>query len=164
MKVPAFNNLTVSTSNNFGGKMLKMNVKSKEMKLLLGCILLILAGCSPQPKSFSSVKIGMSSREVVQSVGEPDKKQSIGVADLWTYTSADRTLVLRRDTVYDVITSANARVDSIKTTLGVIGNKVETEAEKAAKAIKKGADKAGTKIDSLIDKRNKKQEKNDQQK
>ena len=135
-----------------------------EMKLLLGCILIMLAGCSQHPKDFSSVKIGMSSGEVLQNAGEPDKKQSIGVADLWTYTTADRTVVLRRDTVYDIITSANARVDSIKSSLETIGNKVETGAEKAAAAIKEEAGKAGNKIDSLVDKRNKKKEDKDQQK
>lgn len=130
-----------------------------EMKHLLGCLLIILAGCSEHSKNLSKVKIGMSSREVVQNAGEPDKKQSIGVADLWTYTTADRTVVLRHDTVYSIITSANARVDSIKSSLGTFGDKVETGAEKAAAAIKKEAGKAGDKIDSLVDKRDNRQEK-----
>lgn len=134
------------------------------MNRLLGSILIFLAGCSQQPKDFSSVKIGMSSREVLQNAGEPDKKQSIGVADLWTYTNADRTVVLRRDTVYDIITSANARVDSIKSSLETIGEQVETGAEKAGAAVIKEAAKVDEKIDSLVDRRNRKQQKKNQEK
>lgn len=91
----------------------------------------------------------MSSQEVLNYAGEPDKKQDIGVADLWVYESADRTVVFRKDTVYDIITSANARIDSVKTTLDKIGDKIETQAEKAGATIKTQAEKAGEKIDSL---------------
>jgi hypothetical protein len=117
---------------------------------LPGIFIIILAGCSGQPKSFSEVKTGMTNKEVLQNAGEPDKKQSIGVADLWTYQTANRTVVFRQDTVYDIVTSANARVDSIKSVLNKVGGKADRAAEKAGSAIKKGAGKAGRKIDSLI--------------
>lgn len=122
------------------------------VKLLLGYALIIITGCSKHPKDFSSVKIGMESHNVLQNAGEPDKRQSIGVADLWTYIAADRTVVLRRDTVYTIVTSATARVDSIKYSMETIGDKVETGAKKAGAAIKNGAGKVVEKIDSLTEK------------
>lgn len=91
----------------------------------------MLTSCSENPKNFSSVKTGMTPQEVLKLAGEPDKKQDLGVADLWVYEKADRTVVFRTDTVYDIITSADARIDSIKTTLDNIGDKIEKQAEKA---------------------------------
>ena len=87
----------------------------------------------------------MTSLEVLKFAGEPDKKQDIGVADLWVYEKADRTVVFRQDTVYDIITSANARIDSVKMTLENVGDKIENQAEKAV-----------DKIDSLGNRLNKK--------
>jgi hypothetical protein len=98
----------------------------------------VLMACSENPKDFSSVEVGMSSKQVLQYAGEPDKKQNLGVADLWVYEKADRTVVLRNDTVYDIITSADARMDSIKSTLDKIGDTIEKQAEKA-----------GNKLDSV---------------
>ena len=118
-------------------------------KLLPVVFLLILVACSDNPKDFAAVKVGMSSKDVLQYAGEPDKRQDIGVADLWVYKNADRTVVLRNDTVYDIITSADARIDSVKTTLDKIGDKIEVQAEKAGAKIKTGAEKAGDKLDSL---------------
>ena len=124
-------------------------------KLLSVVFLFILAACSENSKDFASVKVGMTSQEVLQYAGEPDKRQDIGVADLWVYERADRTVVFRKDTVYDIITSANARIDSVKTTLDKIGDKIEVQAEKAGATIKTQAEKAGDKIDSLGRKINK---------
>jgi outer membrane protein assembly factor BamE (lipoprotein component of BamABCDE complex) len=118
-------------------------------KLLSIVFLFILTACSEKAKDFASVKVGMSSQEVLQYAGEPDKRQDIGVADLWVYESADRTVVFRKDTVYNIITSANVRIDSVKTTLDKIGDKIEVQAEKAGATIKTQAEKAGEKIDSL---------------
>lgn len=73
----------------------------------------------------------MSGQQVLLHAGEPDQKQDIGVADLWIYERADRTVVFRQDTVYDIITSADARIDSIKMTLDNLGDKIENQAEKA---------------------------------
>lgn len=118
-------------------------------KLFSVVFLFFLAACSENPKDFASVKVGMTSKEVLQYAGEPDKKQDIGVADLWVYENSDRTVVFRKDTVYDIITSANARIDSVKTTLDKIGDKIEVQAEKAGEKIKTQTEKAGDKIDSL---------------
>jgi len=103
----------------------------KTMKKILFVLLSsLIASCSESSKDFSSVETGMSSQEVLEHAGEPDQKQDVGIADLWVYKKADRTVVFRKDTVYDIITSADARVDSIKTTLDNIGDKVEKQAEK----------------------------------
>ncbi len=99
---------------------------------------LLLAGCSENSKNFSSVAVGMSAAEVLEIVGEPDRKRDVGIVNLWVYTTADRTVVMRRDTVYDVITSASARIDSIETSLDNLGDRIENQAEKA-----------GEKLDSL---------------
>lgn len=108
------------------------------MKVLLVLLSFIMASCSENVKDLSSVKTGMTSQEVLKHAGEPDQKQDVGIADLWIYEKADRTVVFRKDTVYDIITSADARFDSIKTTLDNIGDKIE-----------KQADKAGDRLDSV---------------
>ena len=118
-------------------------------RLFFGAVLLFTSACSQNQKNFSSVKAGMSATEVLQHAGEPDKKQDIGIANLWVYESADRTVVFRKDTVYDIITSANARIDSVKSTLNTIGDQIENKTEKAGEHIKNQAQKAGSKLDSL---------------
>lgn len=100
-------------------------------KILFVLLGFILASCSENSKDFSSVEIGMTSQEVLKYAGEPDQKQDVGLADLWVYEKADRTVVFRKDTVYDIITSADARIDSIKATLDNIGDNIEKQAEKA---------------------------------
>jgi len=101
-------------------------------KILLITFISIIFGCSRNSKDFSSVRVGMTSKEVLVHAGEPDKKNDLGIADLWIYERADRTVVFREDTVYDIITSADARIDSIKTSLDNLGDKIENQAEKAA--------------------------------
>ena len=109
------------------------------MKQLLATLCFCsLIACTEKVKEFSSVKEGMPSTQVLQYAGEPDRRQDLGVAKLWVYEKADRTVVLRNDTVFDIITSADARLDSIKTTLDNVGDKIEKQAEKA-----------GNKLDSL---------------
>ena len=100
-------------------------------KILFVLLGFILVSCSENSKDFSSVEIGMTSQEVLKYAGEPDQKQDVGLADLWVYEKADRTVVFRKDTVYDIITSADARIDSIKATLDNIGDNIEKQAEKA---------------------------------
>ena len=107
-------------------------------KLLLTLCAFAFIACTKNLKDFSTVKAGMTSQQVLQITGEPDKRQNLGVASLWVYEKADRTVVFRNDTVFDIITSADARVDSIKTTLDNIGDKIEEQAEKA-----------GNKLDSV---------------
>ncbi|HEY1023604.1 MAG TPA: hypothetical protein VGE26_00460 [Sphingobacteriaceae bacterium] len=108
-------------------------------------VLLLLASCGGTPKDFSTVSQGMTQQEVIRQVGEPALRKDIEVAILWTYPQHDRTVVFRADTVYDIMTSREAREDSIKASLQHLG-----------RDIKKGAKKIGSKLDSagerLIDK------------
>ena len=64
----------------------------------------------------------MTKEEVIQLAGEPTSKRDILVAEVWKYDIADRTVVFRNGIVYDVITSAEARIDSIETTLKETGS------------------------------------------
>jgi len=99
---------------------------------------LLLAGCSAKQKSLADIEKGMSKSEVVSLIGEPAEKNNIGIAELWVYPDSNRTVVFRSDTVYDIMTSAEARIDSIETNL-----------DSAGKEIKDKTLKLGEKIDSL---------------
>lgn len=103
--------------------------------LLMLAVFLCIA-CDRKQKDFSTVKIGMTKEEVIGIVGQPGKKNDIGI-QLWVYPDADRTIVFRDDTVYSVITSAKARIDSIKNSL-----------EKAGENVEKSLNKMGDSIDS----------------
>jgi hypothetical protein len=109
--------------------------------VLISFLSAIIAGCSRAPKDFATVRTGMTEQQVVQAVGEPAEKNDIGVANLWTYPAQDRTVVFRADTVYDIITSAEARADSIRTTIGNTEEKLES-----------GTKKLGKKIDTTFEK------------
>lgn len=119
--------------------------------IVLAMLVLFLAACAGNSKDFSSVKTGMSSQQVLLHAGEPDQKHDIGVADLWIYEKVDRTVVFRQDTVYDIITSSNARIDSIEMTLDHLGDKIENQAEKAVDKIDSLGNKLKKKlrVDSL---------------
>lgn len=107
--------------------------------LLSFFIAALIAGCTSAPKDFSGVRSGMTKEQVVQAAGEPAKKNNIEVAELWTYPAQDRTVVFRADTVYDIITSAEARTDSIRSTIG-----------KAEEKLKSGSKSLGKKIDTTF--------------
>ena len=109
-------------------------------KIILPLAALFMAACSNEPKDFSTVTTGMTKQEVVRAAGEPGKKQDIEIAELWTYPAYDRTVVFRKDTVYDIITSADARTDSIRTSIGKMEEK-----------LKSGTKKLGGKIDSTFE-------------
>src|SRR5690349_15461319 len=104
-------------------------------------ILAIIAACSRTPKDLAGVTPGMPKEEVVHAAGEHSKKNNIEVDELWTYTAQDRTVVFRADTVYDIITSANARTDSIRSSIG-----------RAEDKLKSGTRKLGEKVDTTFKK------------
>lgn len=113
------------------------------MKILnLIVAVLFLASCSQQKKEFKNVSVGMTQTEVTQNAGEPSSKKNAGPLALWVYLEANRTVVFRNDTVLNVITSADARVDSIQMLLKNAGKDLK-------KDLKKEAGKAIDKIDSL---------------
>ena len=109
------------------------------MKILTLIIaVLFLSACNEQQKEFKDVTIGMTRQEVSLKAGEPSSKKNVGPIELWSYKVQNRTVVFKNDTVFNVITSSEARVDSIGISL-----------KEAGDDLKKEADKAVGKIDSL---------------
>ena len=86
---------------------------------------LFLMACGNNPKTFENIRLGMTKADVVTEVGEPSKKNDLLMAELWVYDQYDRTLVFKSDTVSDIITSAEARVDSIENSLKDFGQDVK---------------------------------------
>ncbi|WP_026898064.1 hypothetical protein [Daejeonella oryzae] len=93
---------------------------------------IFLSACSEQQKEFSDISAGMTQQEVILNAGEPSAKKELGQTELWTYKDADRTIVFRNDTVLNVLTSSEARIDSIEMSLQDVGEDIKTGAEKAA--------------------------------
>lgn len=104
-------------------------------------LILTLAACSRPAKDLASVKIGMTREEVLGMVGEPKKKDVINKTEIWNYTDSSRTIVFRADTVYSIMTSPQARLDSMSIWLDSTNNK-----------IKKGFNKVGDKLENVADK------------
>ena len=109
-------------------------------------VLAVFASCAEKQKKFANIKTGMTKEQVLQQAGEPSKKNDILISELWVYNNEDRTVVFRRDTVYDIITSADARIDSIEGTLKKTGKAVKEKLKSAADSI----DSASKKIKSKI--------------
>ncbi len=89
--------------------------------LIILLSLVVLSSCADKQKEFSTVKKGMTKDEVILQVGEPTSKRDILVAEVWKYDLADRSVVFRNGLVYDIMTSTEARVDSIESTLKETG-------------------------------------------
>jgi len=90
---------------------------------------LFLTACSTSPKGFSGIKTGMTKSEVLSLAGEPTEKNHTGIAELWVYPDSDRTVIFRKDTVYSIMTSAEARMDSIESGIKKTGTEIKEEAE-----------------------------------
>ena len=101
--------------------------------ILLSTVL--FTGCTNKPKEFANISTGMTKLEVLQKVGEPSKKNDILLAELWVYNDANRTIVFRKDTVYEILTTTEARIDSIKTSLKETGKDVKQKLENAGDTI-----------------------------
>lgn len=117
----------------------------KYLIILLSSI--ILSSCTEKQKEFSSVTKGMTKEEVIQQVGEPTSKRDILVAELWKYDLADRTVVFRNGTVYDIITTAEARVDSIEATLKETGKGLKEKLQQTGDTIDSASRRLNDKID-----------------
>ena len=104
----------------------------------------MLNSCADKQKEFSSVKKGMTKDEVIQQAGEPTSKRDILVAEVWKYDLADRTVVFRNGLVYDIITSTEARIDSIESTLKATGS----DLKEAGRDIKERLQKTGDTVSS----------------
>jgi len=107
-------------------------------RLLLTTILpLSFLSCREAPKDFSSVSIGMTKDEVTAAAGEPAKKNELAVIDVWVYPQADRSVIFRKDTVYNIVTSSEARIDSIETSLERTGDKVGSSLNRLGDSLEK---------------------------
>lgn len=109
------------------------------MKRILFTVLLPLSllSCREAPKDFSSVSIGMTKDEVTATVGQPAKKNELAVIDVWVYPDADRSVIFRKDTVYNIVTSSEARIDSIETSLERTGDKIGSSLDRLGDSLEK---------------------------
>jgi hypothetical protein len=112
--------------------------------LIILLSIVALGSCTEKQKEFSTVQKGMTKEEVIQQVGQPTTKRDILVAEVWKYDLADRTVVFRNGTVYDIITSTEARIDSIEATLKATGKSLK----ETGKDLKERLDRTGDTIDS----------------
>lgn len=121
---------------------------TKSFSFLFGLSFLI-ASCGQSPKTLSGVQTGMSKEEVIAIVGEPKNKNVVNKTEIWDYPESDRTVVFRMDTVYTILTSAEARADSVGMWLDKTNDKVK---DQLGNFVDK-ADSAGDRItDKLRDK------------
>ncbi|MBC8052623.1 MAG: outer membrane protein assembly factor BamE [Sphingobacteriaceae bacterium] len=102
---------------------------------------ILISGCSRSEKGLATVEIGMSKTDVSAIVGEPAKKNIINQTEIWDYTDSSRTIVFRKDTVYAIMNSPRARIDSMDVWLDSTGSNV-----------KKGLNKIGDKLENAGDK------------
>lgn len=109
-------------------------------------ILLLFSACAERPKDFKNISIGMTKEEVRAQVGEPEKKNDILLADLWIYEGANRTIVFREDTVYNILTTTKARVDSIEASLKETGKDVKKKLKSTGDTIDSAALRIRNKI------------------
>ncbi|WP_207426395.1 hypothetical protein [Pedobacter sp. SYSU D00535] len=109
--------------------------------------LLLSSACSRPSKDLASVEIGMTKDEVVQMLGEPKKKDVVNQTELWNFTDSGRTIVFRADTVYAIMTSPRARMDSVAQLLDSADQKVKKGFNNVGDKIENVADKIGDKLD-----------------
>jgi hypothetical protein len=119
------------------------------MKAYLITIISITAlfACSRPTKDLASVEIGMSKSQVQAIVGEPEKKDVINKTEVWNFTDSSRTVVFRADTVYAIMTSPQARLDSIASWVGKTNEKVKKGFGNIGDKIENAADKVEDKLD-----------------
>ncbi len=109
--------------------------------LIFATAFLLFSSCNRPSKELATVEIGMSKTEVIGIVGEPNKKNVVNKTEIWDYPDSNRTVVFRMDTVYAVMTSARARLDSVNTWMDSTNTK-----------FKKGFGKIGEKLEDVGDK------------
>jgi outer membrane protein assembly factor BamE (lipoprotein component of BamABCDE complex) len=112
---------------------------------------LMISGCSRPSKDLATVKIGMTKTEVTGIVGEPNKKNIVNNTEIWDYPDSNRTIIFRKDTVYSIMTSASARLDSLDELMDSTGSKVKTGLNKVGDKLEQAGDKIKNKVskDSL---------------
>lgn len=126
-----------------------MRLKLKAVFQSVASILLFTAvSCSNTPKSLSVVETGMSKEEVLTIVGEPKSRNVVNETEIWDYPDSSRTVIFRKDTVYHILTSPEARADSI----GMWLDKTNERVKDGLENITDKAARAGEKIKDKIDK------------
>lgn len=108
---------------------------------------IILSSCGRPSKDLATVEIGMTKTEVTSIVGEPLKKNVVNETEIWDYPDSNRTVVFRKDTVYAIMTSARARVDSMEAWMDTAGTKVKKGLGKIGDKLEKAGDKIHDKVD-----------------
>ena len=118
------------------------------LNVVISSLLLLLAACSHSPKDLATVEKGMSKEEVISIVGNPENKNVVNSTEIWDYPDSNRTIVFRKDTVYTILTSPEARADSVGRWLDKTNEKVKDglgdlaeKAENAGERIKDGLKK-----------------------
>jgi len=113
------------------------------MKNIIICasLITVFVACNRPSRDLATVEIGMTKTEVINIVGEPPKKEVVNKTEVWDYPDSARTVVFRADTVYAIMTSPKARLDSMSKWLDSTNQKV-----------KKGFGKVGDKLDNAADK------------
>jgi outer membrane protein assembly factor BamE (lipoprotein component of BamABCDE complex) len=120
--------------------------------LMIVALTIAMTACGKKPKDFSTIKTGMTKDQVTFAAGNPDKQNDIGETSFWAYRDADRTVVFRKDTVYTITTSTEARLDSINDLLQKADNKIANGLDKMGNAL----DSTGKRIKRSMDSLNKK--------
>jgi len=102
---------------------------------------ILLSSCSRPAKDLATVEIGMTKAEVTGIVGEPQKKNVINKTEIWDYPDSNRTIVFRMDTVYSIMTTAKARLDSINIWMDSTNNKMKDGFKKIGDKIENASDR-----------------------
>ena len=111
-------------------------------KISFALIIAIAAGSCTQPsKDLANVEIGMSKTEVSEAIGEPKTKNVVNNTEVWDYADSARTVVFRKDTVYSIMTSPKARLDSMKVWVDSADTKTKKVFGKVGEKLKKAGDK-----------------------
>ena len=119
---------------------------------MIFALTIAITACGKKPKDFSTIKTGMTKNQVTMTAGNPDKQNDIGETSFWAYRDADRTVVFRKDTIYTIITSTEARLDSINSLIKKADDKIATGLDKMGNAL----DNTSTRIKRRMDSLNKK--------
>lgn len=114
----------------------------------------LLGSCTEKQKEFSSIKKGMSKEEVIKQVGEPTSKRDILVAEIWKYDMGDRTVIFRNGTVYDIMTTTEARLDSVESDLKETGRDLKEKLKQTGDTIYSASRRLKEKIDGDSVKKN----------
>jgi hypothetical protein len=81
------------------------------MYKLLVIFMLISLGSCHHAKDFSSIKSGMTSKEVVRLIGAPERRQPMGSAAWWIYNDPEKHVIIISD---DTVTNCTTQEEAMK--------------------------------------------------